>query len=85
MRYPCRPRCTECKAAFTDERWQAVERTGWGTVPMEARPTLCGDCDQQYVTDIQQACSGTTRQELEQDQAVPGQKVGGTWLSRFRR
>lgn len=28
--FTSRPRCTECKAAFTDERWQAVERTGWG-------------------------------------------------------
>ncbi|MFF3735524.1 replication-relaxation family protein [Streptomyces sp. NPDC002476] len=83
LRYARRPRCTECKAAFTDERWQAVERTGWGTVPMEARPTLCGDCDQQYVTDVQ-AWSGTMRQEPEQDQSVPQQKTTG-WLSRLRR
>ncbi|MHB0895709.1 hypothetical protein [Streptomyces sundarbansensis] len=54
---------------------------------MEARPTLCGDCDQQYVTDIQQAWPGTTHQEPEQDQeqTLPEQKAGGTWLSRFRR
>ncbi|MFF8732193.1 hypothetical protein ACF073_37865 [Streptomyces sp. NPDC015171] len=84
MRYPRRPRCTEWKAAFTDERWKAVKRTGWGTVPMEARPTLCGDCDQQYVTDVQQAWSDEPWHE-EPGQAVPEQKAGGTWLLRFRR
>ncbi|HBF85879.1 MAG TPA: hypothetical protein DD420_39970 [Streptomyces sp.] len=85
MRFPRRPRCTECKAAFTDERWKAVNRPGWGPVPMEARPTLCGDCDQQYDTDIEQAWPGATRQEPEQDQEqpVPKQKAPG-WLSRLR-
>ena len=29
MSYARRPRCTECKAAFTYEWWQAVECTGW--------------------------------------------------------
>lgn len=33
--FASRPRCTECKAAFTDERWQAVERTGWD--PLQPR------------------------------------------------
>ncbi|MEU5583008.1 hypothetical protein ABZ791_36040 [Streptomyces huasconensis] len=51
---------------------------------MEARPTLCGDCDQQYVTDVQQAWPEEPRHE-ERGQAVPEQKAGGTWLSRFRR
>ncbi|MFF2864681.1 replication-relaxation family protein [Streptomyces rubiginosohelvolus] len=45
MRFPHRPRCTECKAAFTDERWKAVERTGWHPLGQEnirrcARPAL---------------------------------------------
>ncbi len=52
MRFPRCPHCTECKAAFTDERWKAVEHTGWGPVRMEARPTLCGDCDLQFVVAI---------------------------------
>ncbi|NEA46884.1 replication-relaxation family protein [Streptomyces sp. SID10815] len=84
LRYARRPRCTECRAAFTDERWQAVERTGWDALPLEARPTLCGDCDQRYGTDAQQAWSHEPRHE-ERGQAVPEQKAGGTWLSRFRR
>ncbi|MFJ3402243.1 hypothetical protein ACIPM5_35215 [Streptomyces microflavus] len=47
MRYTRRPRCTECKAAFTDERWQAVERTGWEPLPQERHPTLCQTCTQE--------------------------------------
>ncbi|WP_078594741.1 replication-relaxation family protein [Streptomyces sp. NRRL S-920] len=90
LRFPRRPRCTECKAAFTDERWKAVERIGWGTVPMQARPTLCGDCDQRQEIDWEEAWPGDPvrpdqDQGQEQDQAVPEQKAGGTWLSRFRR
>ncbi|MFJ6811496.1 hypothetical protein ACIQRK_36815 [Streptomyces anulatus] len=86
-RYPNRPVCAECRTPFTDDRWKAVNRTGWGPVRMEPRPTLCGDCDQQYVTDIRQAWPGTTHQEPEQDQeqTLPEQKAGGTCLSRFRR
>ncbi|MEU2295545.1 replication-relaxation family protein [Streptomyces bacillaris] len=88
MRFPRRPRCTECKAAFTDERWKAVERTGWGPVRMEARPTLCGDCDLQFESDLDQAWGVSRRQEQhdqdqEQDQAVPKPKSGG-WFSRLR-
>ncbi|MEU3901919.1 replication-relaxation family protein [Streptomyces sp. NPDC045251] len=84
LRFARRPCCTECRTAFTDERWQAVERTGWDALPPEAHPTLCGECDQRYVTDVQQAWSDEPRHE-EQGQAVPGQKARGTWLSRFRR
>ncbi|MFC9035298.1 hypothetical protein [Streptomyces arboris] len=86
MRFPRRPRCTECKAAFTDERWKAVERTGWGLVRMEARPTLCGNCDLQFESDLDQAWGVSCRQEQhdrEQDQAVPRPKSGG-WFSRLR-
>ncbi|MEV5687558.1 replication-relaxation family protein [Streptomyces sp. NPDC052164] len=84
---PVRRSTRHSRMPFTDERWKAVNRTGWGPVRMEPRPTLCGDCDQQYVTDIQQAWPGTTHQEPEQDQeqTLPEQKAGGTWLSRFRR
>ncbi|MFF5475451.1 replication-relaxation family protein [Streptomyces achromogenes] len=89
LRYPRRPRCTECKAAFTNERWKAVNRTGWGPVPMEARPTLCGDCDQREREGLRQAqieLGWTGRaQEQEQEQAVPEQKAQGRWFSRFRR
>ncbi|MFJ3439363.1 replication-relaxation family protein [Streptomyces cyaneofuscatus] len=87
MRFPRRPHCTECKAAFTDERWKAVERVGWGTGPTEARPTLCGDCDQRQEVDWEEAWPGDPiRQvpEQEQDQVdVPKPKSGG-WFSRLR-
>ncbi|GGS23891.1 hypothetical protein GCM10010284_66200 [Streptomyces rubiginosohelvolus] len=84
MRFPRRPRCTECKAAFTDERWKAVERTGWGPVCMEARPTLCGDCDLQFESDLDQAWGVSRRQEKrDQEQVVPRPKSGG-WFSRLR-
>ncbi|MFJ9797710.1 hypothetical protein [Streptomyces sp. NPDC101145] len=82
LRYARRPDCTECGAAFTDERWQAVEHAGWGTPP-EPRPSLCGDCDRWYVSNAQQAWSDEHRHE-EQDQAVPEQKTTG-WFSRLRR
>ncbi|MFI2511570.1 hypothetical protein [Streptomyces sp. NPDC018972] len=75
--------CTECGADFTDERWKAVERIGWGTA-QERRPSLCGDCDQRHETDWEQAWPGVKRQDQEQGQAVPKQKVTG-WLSRLRR
>ncbi|MFE1453404.1 replication-relaxation family protein [Streptomyces olivaceoviridis] len=77
-----RPVCTGCGAKFTDERWRAVERVGWGTT-QEPRPTLCGDCDRQADADAQRASSA--HQHQEHDQAVPEQKASGTWLSRFRR
>ncbi|MER6501867.1 replication-relaxation family protein [Streptomyces sp. NPDC001455] len=82
-RYARRPVCTECGAGFTDERWRAVERVGWGA-SQEPRLSLCEDCDRQAVTDIQQAWPGA-HQHQEEDRAVPEQKVGGTWFSRFRR
>lgn len=95
LRYARRPDCTECGAAFTDERWQAVERFGWGSLPPETNPTLCANCDQQKKAGIEQSWieqGWTVRsrhqehdQEQERGQAVPEQKAGGTWLSRFRR
>jgi transposase-like protein len=85
LRFSRRPRCTECKAAFTDERWKAVNRTGWGPVPMEARPTLCGDCDQRQEIDWEEAWPGDPiRPDQEQDQVMPEQKTTG-WFSRLRR
>ncbi len=83
QRSPHRPVCTECGSSFTDERWKTTERVGWGASP-EPNPTLCGDCDRRFVTDLQQAWPDEPRHE-EQDQALPEQKAGGTWLSRFRR
>ncbi|MEV7282703.1 replication-relaxation family protein [Streptomyces sp. NPDC093111] len=97
LRFPHRPRCTECKAAFTNERWKAVNRPGWGPVPMEARPKLCGDCDRKEEEGIARSFDeygwtpGSRHQEQHQEQeqhqgqALPEQKAGGTWLSRFRR
>ncbi|MER6409291.1 hypothetical protein ABT269_38855 [Streptomyces viridosporus] len=81
-----RPVCTDCGAEFTDERWKATERVVWGASP-EFRPTLCGDCDRRFETDWEQAGPGENHrhEERDQDQAVPEQKAGGTWLSRFRR
>lgn len=54
QRSPHCPVCTECGASFTDERWKAAERVGWGASP-EPHPSLCGDCDRRSVTDLQQA------------------------------
>ncbi|MFF5721263.1 replication-relaxation family protein [Streptomyces buecherae] len=48
---PERPVCTECGAAFTDERWKATARFGWGPSPAK-RPSLCGDCDQRFESDL---------------------------------
>ncbi|MER7057930.1 hypothetical protein [Streptomyces sp. NPDC000351] len=78
-----RPVCTECDADLTDERWRATERVDRGTA-QEPRPSLCQDCDRRYVTDLQQAWPDEHQHE-EQIQAVPEQKAGGTWLSRFRK
>ncbi|MFD3939910.1 replication-relaxation family protein [Streptomyces sp. NPDC058611] len=83
QRYPRRPVCTECGAQFTDERWKAVERTGWDVLPQEANLSLCEDCDQRYEAGIRQAWPDWPPQEQEQEQALPEQKAGG-WLSRFR-
>ncbi|MGF0167597.1 replication-relaxation family protein [Streptomyces koyangensis] len=91
LRYPRRPRCTQCKAAFTNERWKEVERIGSPTVRMDARPTLCGDCDRKEQEGIERSfdeygwTAGPRHQEQHQEQALPEQKAGGTWLSRFRR
>ncbi|MGI5485155.1 replication-relaxation family protein [Streptomyces lavendofoliae] len=85
--HPQRPVCTECGAAFTDERWKATKRVGWTPSPAK-RPPLCGDCDQRFESDWEQSWGVSHRQEerdQEQNQAVPEQKAGGTWLSRFRR
>ncbi|MFG2979462.1 replication-relaxation family protein [Streptomyces sp. NPDC048331] len=76
-----RPVCTDCGATFTDERWKATERVGWG-VPPEPRPSLCGDCDWRFVTDVQEPWSDEPpHREQEQEQAVPAQKTG-RWFSR---
>ncbi|MCZ0210724.1 replication-relaxation family protein [Streptomyces sp. UMAF16] len=91
LRYPRRPRCTECKAAFTNERWKAVERIGWGVLLPEPRPTLCGACDQREREGIEQSqielgWTGRPQEQKQeqQGQAVPERKAGG-WFSRFRR
>ncbi|MET9656760.1 hypothetical protein [Streptomyces sp. NPDC006510] len=80
-----RPVCAQCGADFTDERWRATERVGWG-MAQDPRLSLCGDCDQRHETDWEQAWPGAIRRDQEQDQdrAVPEQKATG-WLSRLRR
>ncbi|MEU4025904.1 hypothetical protein [Streptomyces anulatus] len=55
LRFTSRPRCTECRAAFTDERWQAVNRTGWDPLLQERHPTLCQTCIQEYDDSIKTA------------------------------
>ncbi|MFI0990542.1 replication-relaxation family protein [Streptomyces exfoliatus] len=82
---PQRPVCTECGAAFTDERWKATARVGWSPSPAK-RPSLCGDCDQRFESDLEQTWGVSHRQEerdQEQEQAVPKQKATG-WFSRLR-
>ncbi|MDT0616548.1 hypothetical protein [Streptomyces lancefieldiae] len=77
-----RPVCAGCGTRFTDARWKAIEPAGWGA-PRETHPHLCDDCKQQAVTAAPQA-EQTVSERREHDQAVPEQKAGGTWLSRFR-
>ncbi|WP_228974748.1 hypothetical protein [Streptomyces sp. DH12] len=83
---PERPVCTECGAAFTDERWKATKSVGW-TASLAKRPSLCGDCDQRFEADMDLAWGVSPRQEerhQEQEPAVPEQKATG-WPSRLRR
>ncbi|MFF8960773.1 replication-relaxation family protein [Streptomyces sp. NPDC014894] len=92
LRFTRRPVCTQCGAAFTDERWQAVERTGLDVLPQETRPHLCGNCDQWYKVDGEQSWphmdplprQEERDQERDQEQAVPERKPTG-WFSRLRR
>ncbi|MFI8327360.1 hypothetical protein [Streptomyces sp. NPDC085529] len=67
-----RPVCADCGTRFTDERCKAIEPAGW-SAPRETHPHLCDDCKQRAHAAERQAA-----------QAVPEQKAGGTWLSRFR-
>ncbi|MFE1013758.1 hypothetical protein ACFW4M_20980 [Streptomyces sp. NPDC058794] len=74
--------CAGCGIRFTDERWKAVEPAGRGT-PRDRHPHLCDACKQRAITaERQAALAGPEHQE--HGQAVPEQKAGGTWLSRFR-
>ncbi|WP_143673887.1 hypothetical protein [Streptomyces sp. or20] len=87
LRYTRRPRCTECKAAFTDERRQAVESTGWEPLPKERHPTLCESCVQEYDDSIKNAwphrrTRGFT-EERPEPKLLPKPKSGG-WISRLR-
>lgn len=75
-----RPVCAGCGAKFTDERWRAIERVGRGCASPEPRPSLCGDCDRRFVTDVQEAWPDEHPHQ-EQGQTVPAQK-SGRWFSR---
>ncbi|MDX3406434.1 hypothetical protein PV708_09430 [Streptomyces sp. ME02-6977A] len=77
-----RPVCVGCGTRFTDERWRAIEPAGWGA-PRDTHPHLCDDCKQQAITAERQAQQAGLEHQVH-DQAVPEQKAGGTWLSRFR-
>ncbi|GGZ81045.1 replication-relaxation family protein [Streptomyces rubiginosohelvolus] len=87
MRFPRRPHCTECKAAFTDERWKAVERTGWHPLGQEKHPTLCETCAQEYDDSIKNAWPDSrtrvSTEERPEPSPVPRPKPGG-WFSRLR-
>ncbi|MFJ7416418.1 replication-relaxation family protein [Streptomyces sp. NPDC098077] len=87
MRFPRRPRCTECKAAFTDERWKAVERTGWHPLGQEQHPTLCEACAQEYDDSIENDWTDSRTyvsiEERPEPSPVPKPKSGG-WFSRLR-
>ncbi|MFI8178833.1 replication-relaxation family protein [Streptomyces microflavus] len=87
MRFTSRPRCAECRAAFTDERWQAVERTGWDPLPQERHPTLCQTCTQEYDDSIKNEWPARRTHESPEEQPeptpVPKPKSGG-WFSRLR-
>ncbi|MER5375940.1 hypothetical protein [Streptomyces sp. NPDC002553] len=77
-----RPVCASCGTRFTDERWKGMEPAGWDA-PRETHPRLCDDCKQRAITAERQA-EHTEYRHQEHDQAVPEQKAGGTWISRFR-
>ncbi|MFE1408398.1 hypothetical protein [Streptomyces sp. NPDC058770] len=62
--------------------WEAIEPAG-RDAPRETCPHLCDDCKQRAATPEYQA-EHTQHGHREQDQAVPEQKAGGTWISRFR-
>lgn len=74
--------CAGCGTQFTDERWEAIEPAG-RDAPRDTHSHLCDDCKQRAITAKRQA-EHTEHGDQEHDQAVPGQKAGGTWLSRFR-
>ncbi|WP_186784522.1 hypothetical protein [Streptomyces sp. CBG33] len=69
-----RPVCADCGAKFTDARWDAIQPKDWGAT-QDSHPQLCDSCKQ---------TATAAERDQEQDQAVPEQKSGGTWLSRFR-
>ncbi|KIX79030.1 hypothetical protein SF12_06435 [Streptomyces sp. MBRL 601] len=65
---------------------EATKSVGWTASPAK-RPSLCGDCDQQFESDLHLAWGVSHRQEergQEQEPAVPEQKTTGL-LSRLRR
>ncbi|MEW2116190.1 hypothetical protein AB0945_13530 [Streptomyces sp. NPDC005474] len=49
----------------------------------ETHPHLCDDCKQRAITAEPQAQRPASEHQ-EHDPAVPEQKNGGTWMSRFR-
>jgi hypothetical protein len=49
-----RPLYARCGAKFIDERWRAIEPTGWDA-PRETHPHLCDDCKQRATTTEHQA------------------------------
>ncbi|MEU4180921.1 replication-relaxation family protein [Streptomyces sp. NPDC026589] len=87
LRFTSRPHCTECKAAFTDERWQAVNRTGWHPLPRERHPTLCQTCTQEYDDSIENAWPHSRTYESPEERPVPKpvpKPKSGGWFSGLR-
>lgn len=67
---------------FTDERWKAIDRTGWGA-PRDTHPHLCDAC-KRLARAAERQAEQVGHEHQEHDQAVPEQKAEGGWLSRFR-
>jgi hypothetical protein len=77
-----RPMCAGCGTRFADERWKTIEPAEWDA-PRETHPHLCEDCKQRVITAERQV-EYTKHGPQHDEQVVPEQKAGGTWLSRFR-
>jgi len=83
-----RPVCKDCGQKFTDDRWKAVESSGWSR-PRESHSHLCEACQDRAVTAQAQAEADERerreqerrRQEAEEPDAA--RKAGGR-LSRLR-
>ncbi|MEJ8640233.1 zeta toxin family protein [Streptomyces sp. MS1.HAVA.3] len=78
----CAPSCLHQLRSHVHRRTVEGDRPRRLGVTPEPRPSLCGDCDRRFVTDVQEPWSDEPpHQGQEQEQAVPAQKTG-RWFSR---